>query len=158
MKITVRKALERDIPELISMLMQVAKVHHDARPDIFKTGSKKYDEQELRTLLADELTAIFVAADESDTAVGYIFCMLHEYKNHFLMRDCKTLYIDDLCIDNTVRSSGIGRILYSHACAFAKLQGCYNITLNVWAGNDNALKFYEHLGLFEQKRTMEMIL
>ena len=158
MKITVRKAHEKDIPRLIALLLQVAQVHNEARPDLFKSSSKKYDENDLAVLLNDEKVVIFVAVDESDFALGYIFCMLHEYKNHMIMQDSKTLYIDDLCVDEKARGSGIGKTLYNHACSFAKAQGCYNVTLNVGAGNDNARMFYENLGMKEQKRTLETIL
>lgn len=158
MKITIRRACEKDIPRLIALLLQVAMVHHAARPDIFKYGSKKYDENELLLLFADEKVVIFVATDESDMVIGYCFCMLHIYQNHMIMQDSKTLYIDDLCVDENARGTGIGNILYQHVCAFAKTQGCYNITLNVWTGNDNALRFYENLGMKEQKRTLETIL
>lgn len=41
---------------------------------------------------------------------------------------------------------------------FAKTINCYNVTLNVWADNKNALKFYENIGLKVQKICMEKIL
>ena len=33
---TVRRAEERDIPQLMELLLQVDMVHHNGRPDIFK--------------------------------------------------------------------------------------------------------------------------
>lgn len=41
---------------------------------------------------------------------------------------------------------------------YAKEQGCYNVTLNVWACNESARCFYEHCGLVPQKIGMEKIL
>ena len=158
MSIHIRKASGKDIPRLIALLEQVAAIHNNARPDLFKANSKKYNVSDLEALLRDPKVTIFVAADEDDIAVGYIFCMLNEYKDHAIMQDKKMLYIDDLCVDETQRGKGIGRMLFAHACAYAREQGCYNITLNVWAGNDSARRFYENLGMKEQKRTLEMIL
>ncbi len=37
-------------------------------------------------------------------------------------------------------------------------RGCYNVTLNVWAGNDSAMRFYEAIGMRVQKIGMETIL
>ena len=74
------------------------------------------------------------------------------------MTDVKTLYIDDLCVDENERGGGIGRALYEHVIAFAKEAGCYNVTLNVWAFNENAMRFYERLGLTPQSIHMETIL
>jgi len=155
---TIRKACEKDIPRIIVLLKQVAQIHNDSRPDLFKAGSKKYNENDLTALLCNDKVTVFIASDEYDTALGYIFCFMQEYKDHVIMQDIKTLYIDDLCIDENIRGSGIGKALYTHACNYAEKQGCYNITLNVWSGNDNALSFYEKLGMIEQKRTLEMIL
>lgn len=74
------------------------------------------------------------------------------------MTDIKTLYIDDLCVDETARGKHIGTSLYEYVLKYAKEQGCYNVTLNVWADNVNAVKFYEKIGLKIQKIGMEKIL
>ena len=74
------------------------------------------------------------------------------------LTDILTLYIDDLCVDEAARGHGVGRALYEHAKAFAKDSGCYNLTLNVWAGNDSAHRFYEAMGMKPQKYGMETIL
>ena len=53
---------------------------------------------------------------------------------------------------------GADQRLYRHALAYAGQIGCYNVTLNVWAGNDGALAFYQRMGLKIQKYGMEQIL
>ena len=70
--------------------------------------------------------------------------------------DIKTLYIDDLCIDENHRGQHVGSALYDAACKYAKMRKCYNVTLNVWCCNESAVKFYESLGLTPQKIGMEM--
>ena len=75
-----------------------------------------------------------------------------------LLPDIKTLYIDDLCVDEACRGQHIGRSLYEFVLAFAKKQGCYNVTLNVWECNTGAKRFYEKCGLVPQKTGMEKIL
>ena len=74
------------------------------------------------------------------------------------MRDFKTLFIDDLCVDETCRGKHVGQALYNFALQYAKEQGCYNITLNVWEGNDGARAFYERMGMRVQETRMEKIL
>ena len=56
------------------------------------------------------------------------------------------------------RGGHIGTKLYEYVLDFAKKSGCYNVTLNVWADNTAALKFYENIGLRVQKIGMEKIL
>ena len=153
----IRFAQEKDIPKFSDLLSQVDLVHHQGRPDIFKIG-RKYGEAELKELLRDARRPILVCVDEQDGVQGYCFCILQQHVDNSVLTDIKTLYIDDLCVDEGLRGKHIGRELYEAAVAFAREQGCYNITLNVWSCNPSALKFYESCGLVPQKIGMEYIL
>ena len=154
----VRMATEKDIERIHSLLSQVAMVHHKGRPDLFKYGERKYTDEELKEILHDENRPILAAADDSDCLQGYAFCVFQQYKNHNIMTDIKTLYIDDLCVDEKMRGKHIGKMLYDAAVDFAREHGCYNLTLNVWSCNESAMKFYRSCGLKEQKVGMELIL
>ena len=153
----IRRAEEKDIESLLRLLSQVLSVHHEGRPDIFKKGAVKYKKEELVELIADPQRPIFVAED-AGCVKGYAFCVLEQKKNHNILTDIKTLYIDDLCVDETCRGQHIGKSLYEYVLAYAKEIGCYNVTLNVWALNESAMKFYEACGLSVQKVGMERIL
>lgn len=155
--IIIRKAEEQDINVINKLLYEVHKVHSDARPDLFKTGRKKYTDEELKVLIKNEKTPIFVAEKNSEI-LGYVFCVYQQFLNNNNMTDVKTLYIDDLCVDKCARGKHIGKILYDYVLQFARENGFYNVTLNVWADNKNALKFYQKLGLKIQKIGMEKIL
>lgn len=154
----VRMAQEKDIERIHSLLVQVAMVHHKGRPDLFKAGKSKYTDEELKVLLRDASRPILAAVDENDCMQGYAFCIFQQYKDHNIMTDIKTLYIDDLCVDETMRGHHIGRMLYEAALDFAREHGCYNLTLNVWSCNENAMNFYQSCGLKPQKVGMEIIL
>ena len=156
-KLKIRRAAESDMDVINKLLYQVLKVHSDARPDLFKAGTKKYKDDELKAIIADDLRPIFVA-EKDGAVVGYAFCVHQQYIDNNNMTDIKTLYIDDLCVDEAARNAHVGRQLYEYVLDFAKEQGYYNVTLNVWADNVNAVKFYEKLGLKIQKIGMEKIL
>ena len=79
-------------------------------------------------------------------------------QNDRLLCDRKTLYVDDICVDEAARGRGVGKALYTHVRDYARSLGCYNLTLNVWSCNPNALRFYERMGLVPQKVGMEQIL
>lgn len=158
MRIDVRRARETDIPRILELLTQVCMVHHNGRPDIFRAGAQKYNEGELRILLEDESRPIFVGTDETGEVRGYGFCIVTETKNNNILHDMKTLYIDDLCVDETVRGGGIGRTIYEYITDYARSIGCYHLTLNVWACNPDAMAFYEARGLKMLKKEMEVIL
>lgn len=153
----IRFALEKDIPKMLDLLSQVCLVHHNGRPDIFKVGTK-YNENELNQLLCDNTRPILVSVDDNDNVVGYCFCIFQQHISDNVLADIKTLYIDDLCVDENLRGKQIGKELYEAALDLAKQNGCYNLTLNVWSCNPSALRFYEKCGLVPQKIGMEIIL
>ncbi len=153
----IRLATEKDIPKLLDLLSQVDLVHHNGRPDIFKVGTK-YNEQELKMLLEDKQCPILVSVDENDGVLGYCFCIFEQHEHNSVLTDIKTLYIDDLCVDENLRGRHIGKELYEAAVQLAKENNCYNLTLNVWSCNPSALRFYESMGLVPQKICMENVL
>ena len=157
MNIKITKATPADIDGILVLLGQVLEVHHNGRPDIFKTGAVKYTRGELGRLLLDEKRPIMVAKNE-ERMLGYVFCIIKETQNDNILQDMKTLYIDDLCIDESERGGGIGKALYEHVKAYAKELGCYNLTLNVWECNEGAKRFYERMGLVPRNTLMETVL
>ena len=150
----IRKAEEKDIPRLIKLLRQVHDVHSAKRPDIFRAGSKKYDENELKNILSNETSPVFVAERDS-IVIGYVFCIYQSTKNDKSLMDRETLYIDDLCVDETLRGKGIGNALFNYVKTFAEKNGFNDIVLNVWECNAYAKKFYEKLGLMPRKTVLE---
>lgn len=154
----IRRAKETDMLGLNSLLRQVLMVHHNGRPDIFKANAKKYTDAQLAELIQDDKKPIFVCVDETETVLGYAFCVWQQHVDNEILTDIKTLYIDDLCVDEAKRGQHIGKKLYEHVLAYAKENNFYNVTLNVWSLNEGAMKFYEACGLVPQKIGMETIL
>ena len=154
---TVRRAEEKDIPAVMELLKQVNRIHYEKRPDLFKPETK-YTEDELRAIMNNDQTPVFVCTDSDNRVLGHGFCVLQRPENTRLLNDILTLYIDDICVNETARGQHIGKMIYEHIVAYARKRGCYNVTLNVWSCNPGAMKFYENLGLVSYKIGMEMIL
>ncbi len=156
-EINIRSAELRDIPALGRLLYEVHKVHSDVRPDLFKAGARKYTDEQLEEILQSGERPVFVAEQDGQVA-GYAFCIPKQLVGDRSMTDVRTLHIDDLCVDEAARGKHIGTKLYDFVLDFAKRQGYYNVTLNVWADNKAAVEFYEKIGLRVQKIGMEKIL
>ena len=150
---TVRRAVTNDIDRLIDLLCQVLDLHH-----IFRAGATKYTESELTEILKDDQRPIFVCEDDEHGICGYVFCVFVQHKDNNILTDIKTLYIDDLCVDENHRGQHIGRAIYNEILRYAKARRCYNVTLNVWCCNPTAMAFYESLGMKPQKIGMETVL
>ena len=148
----IRKAEIKDIARIGYLLHQVNDVHADGRSDLFIHGKRKYNDDELVDIITNEKMLIYVA--EEDMVLGYCFCVIEEAKGDNL-HPIKSLFIDDLCVDENVRSTGIGTALYRYVVEEAKKLQCNRITLNVWCLNTSAIKFYEKMGLQPLKIVME---
>ena len=153
----IRFAKAQDVPGMIKLLRQVGRVHHEGRPDLFRCNAQKYSASQVLEMLDKKDAPIFVAVEENKV-LGYGFCIMEQFREHSVMNDRLTLYIDDLCVLEECRSKHIGSAIYQEILRYAKYRGCYNVTLNVWSCNESAMKFYEAMGLKPQKVGMEAIL
>lgn len=157
----IRRAEQVDLPGIKKLLSQVLEVHHAGRPDLFKPNTRKYTDEQLVRIIDDDERPIFVAVEEDampGDILGYVFCVHQHHPNDNVLTPVHTLYIDDLCVDEEARGLHVGTRLYERVLDVARAQGFHNITLNVWACNESARRFYEHLGLKPQKFGMELVL
>lgn len=151
----IRFAQVRDIPGMEKLLLQVGEVHHQLRPDIFRSGALKYTADELEALLRDPSRPIFVAVEE-DRVLGYAFCIHRDYDGTGASTCRREIYVDDVCVDETARGQGIATKLLDRVLAYAGEEACRFVTLNVWTGNDTAQRFYEGLGMTPRSMNMEI--
>lgn len=154
----IRNAERKDAAGVLNLLKQVLELHADIRPDIFISGTTKYKEEELFEIFADEKRRTYVAVDDADNVLGYAICIIKEQPHGDNMVPFTSIYIDDLCVDNAARGQHIGKALFEHVKKEAEMLGCYEVTLNVWEGNDVAKAFYDKMGMKPIKTQMEFIL
>lgn len=154
----IRMAHNGDIKGIGALLLQICNVHHEGRPDLFRKDGKKYSSEQLEEIINDENRPVLVAVDENNNVLGYALCIINESVGDSVLTDIKTLYLDDLCVDEKIRGNNIGEKIYNAVIEYAAKIGCYNVTLNVWTCNERAVKFYEKCGLKPQKIGMEKIL
>ena len=154
----IRKAEMKDIPGILDLLSQVLEVHAVIRPDLFVSGTRKYNEKDLKEILQDEQRPIFVAEGENGELLGYCFCKLEKTEHSNNLRESLSILIDDFCVDEKHRNQRVGRALSDYVTDYARRLGCYDMTLNLWNGNENARIFYEHMGFTPRKTVMEKLL
>lgn len=152
----IRYAQSQDIDDILHLLGQVNLIHHLGRPDIFKKATK-YTRDQLEKLIKDERRPILVAV-ENNHVLGYMFGIFEITHGDNILIDDKTLYIDDICVDENARGQHVGQTLYEATKNFAREHGCRRITLNVWSFNDSAKSFYEKMGMHPLKTTLEDVL
>ena len=75
----IRRATCNDIDQINALLYQVLTVHHNGRPDLFRENAKKYTDEELKTILTDDKTPVFVAVSYTHLGIAHtagIICQL----------------------------------------------------------------------------------
>ncbi len=153
----IRFAAAQDVPGILTLLRQVGRIHHEGRPDLFRPNAQKYGASQVLSMLDSSRTPIFVAIEEG-RVLGYGFCQFRQQRNDPVMCDRMSLYIDDLCVDESCRGRHIGTAIYNEICRYARMRKCQSVTLNVWSCNSGAMAFYESLGMKQQKVCMEQLL
>ena len=153
----IRIAVENDIPSINRLLYEAPVSTAQRRPDLFKADSKQYTDEQLREIVNDTNRPVFVA-EENGEIFGYAFCVFQKYPNDPFYTNVKTMRIDDICVDSRLRRRKIGTELFRFVVSFAKSLSCYNVTINVWACNQEALRFFDACGLRLQKVGLEKIL
>lgn len=151
----IRRAEPKDAPRISALLRQVLEVHAAARPDMYRSGTQKYSEEGVLHLLHDPDCVLFVDTDGTDRAVGYAICFRKTVADDGPIVGRRELYIDDLCVDESARRTGVGQRLFEHVKQYAKESGFDWITLNVWNDNTGALAFYRTMGLSPRRTILE---
>ena len=143
---TIRRAEEKDIPAILELLIQVDMVHHEGRPDIFKGPATKYNAEELKSIVKNDETPVFVCVDDKGQVIGHAFCIHKQVLGDHVLTDIRTLYIDDLCVDEAFRGRHIGQELYRYVLSYAGQTGSQAVILHVEKKNTSAMRFYERMG------------
>ena len=150
----IRKANKQDIEKLIPIMLQVSIMHIEARPDIFKTKNEDDIKIDLEKRFDENENIIII--EEDNVVQGVLIYKIKEIKNHINIKDSKVLWIDDLVVDEKQRGKGIGKMLMGEAIRLAQKEHCTRVDLNCWEFNENAIKFYEKIGMTTQRRIMEL--
>ena len=156
--VRIRNAEEKDAKSILRLLGQVLELHAAIRPDVFLPGTTKYTTEQLFEIFRDDHRRSYVAEDAHGNVLGYALCVLQKQPFSNTMVPFSSLFIDDFCVDSAARGRGIGRQLFEHVKAEARKLGCYEVTLNVWDGNDGAKAFYDRMGMRPKETQMELIL
>ena len=152
---TVRFARETESERVNELRKQVNDLHVNGRPDIFKPGFSRELADHIDTIWNDPDQKIVVCEREG-TVCG--FAVLHHIRkpeNPFMFeRDF--LDIDEFCVDEAQRRTGVATEMIAFIRSYARTQGFDRIELNTWEFNGDALAFYEAVGFTTYRRYMEM--
>lgn len=150
-------AKKEQAEQIARLLGYICEFHAKGRPDIFVPGSAKYDAESVCRLIDDPGVTVLTAA-EGSAVLGYLIAKVTFTGTDPHIKRMKTFYVDDLCVSPEHARKGVGTALFNEARRRAKELGCERIDLNVWAFNEDAIRFYEKMGLSVYRMHMEELL
>ena len=68
------------------------------------------------------------------------------------------MVVDEICVEELCRGSGIGKQMMTEARALARAFGCTDMQLGVYPQNDDAVAFYQKCGFTIRSIEMQKII
>ena len=154
MAITLRNARNEDFEQLHRIYAQVHSLHVKNLPNIF-VDADALSEEYFSQLMSDK-SVIFRVASIEGKVVGFHICIIKEPSVVPIMQKRRVVSIESLGVLQEERGKGIGSRLMKDALAVAKKKGADDVSLNVYAFNENAKKLYEKFGFKTLSERMEV--
>ena len=157
MNTIMRNAKFSDFNDVNNLMLELHNLHVKNRNDIFKATDSPMKEEYFKDLLNNQDVKLFVIENlENSEILGYSNLKLMNTPNIDIVVKSKYIYIDDFCIKQAYKRKGIGKKLFNFILEYAKQQGVESVQLNVWSFNEDAIEFYNFMGMKERNVRMEM--
>jgi ribosomal protein S18 acetylase RimI-like enzyme len=148
----IRAATLEDYPALTALEAEVQAIHVEGAPHVYRPGGV-YSRESYAELFASPGNAVVLAV-EGVEAVGYMHYEIRESAETEFTYARRSLHIHAISVSEAQRRKGYGEALMDYALARAAENGVDRVTLDVWAFNESALRFYERLGFIPTKIRM----
>ena len=157
MNTIMRNAKFSDFNDVNNLMLELHNLHVKNRNDVFKATDSPMKEEYFKDLLNNQDVKLFVIENlENSEIVGYSNLKLMNTPNIDIVVKSKYIYIDDFCIKQAYKRKGIGKKLFNFILEYAKQQCVDSVQLNVWSFNEDAIEFYNFMGMKERNVRMEM--
>lgn len=143
-----RKATLKDQTDLIKIEQQVVEAERPYNGAIKPHNALYYD---LDNLLNHESSYMLVAEFEGEI-VGTGYAQIRDSKQS--LKHAKHSYFGFMYVDSNYRGLGINKKIMKTLIEWSKTQGVYDFYLDVYDGNEAAIKAYEKVGF--KKSLVEM--
>lgn len=145
-----------DYEEVWRLVYQIHDIHVRSRPDIYQDGNPlpiAYFERCISD--RDSLNYVY---EKNGSIIGVVMATKERARDIPINQERYIYFIEDIVVDNMYRRQGIGKELYLFLENRAREEEVDGIELNVWSFNEDALKFYESLGMSVKNMKLEQVL
>ncbi|KOO50358.1 GNAT family N-acetyltransferase [Priestia koreensis] len=153
MMITYRPANTQDYHEVNKLLSDTQRLHAEMLPMNFEKNATVLSPTQYQSMLFYSTNDILVAVyNQEIVGVSVVELMYTPAVNQYPPR--YTAYIQYFGVHRDHRHRGIGKQLFHVSKEWAKQKGASDLQLTVWSVNNNAVKFYEGVGMHELNKLM----
>ena len=136
MSFEIRPALENDIPHILAMIREFAGFEK-------LSDYCEVTEERLRiALFGKTAVAEAIVAVENNVPLAYAIF----YPNFLTFRGQRGFFLEDLYLKPEVRGQNLGEQMLRYLAKLSKSRGFERIDFQVLKSNNQAIKFYKHLG------------
>lgn len=153
----IRLATGEDAGILAGLNQDVQRIHADAMPHRFKQSDdltpfrKDFEER----ILGNPNGYTFIAEVDGNPA-GYISALIIQRPENAYTYAMRFVHIDQISVRPAFRKQGCGRALMQAVFDLAKREGIACVTLDTWAFNTEAHKFFARMGFEVFNYRMDM--
>ena len=141
----------KDRADVERLAKQVHAMHVAWRPDLYRMPEELFPEELFSGLIARR--ELYVAKLGGAVA-GYAQVTMRSVDSPEQQKR-KILLINQFCVDEPLRSQGIGTRMVQELRILAKAFGCTDMMLSVYPQNDEAVSFYQKCGFMIQNINMQ---
>jgi ribosomal protein S18 acetylase RimI-like enzyme len=143
--ITIRPATLRDYSGFLSIARETSEHHVALLPTIFRSVEIAIPEEYFAGLVTGGESCVLLA-EQGGVIVGYATLQLRQAMYDFQVPRTAG-FIGNFGVAASFRGMGVGRLLFEASCEQAKAMGASSLDLDCWEANQDAIRFYESLGM-----------
>jgi diamine N-acetyltransferase len=154
--ITIRLATLDDYPGFLSVAQETHEHHVALLPDIFRSVEVAVPEDDFARMVTGQESCILLA-ERTGAIVGYATLQLHHDTRENMVPHT-VAEVDNFGVSAAYRRMGVGRFLFAACRERATAIGARDLNLSCWEANQEAMRFYENMGMRVSRRWLTLSL
>lgn len=151
MKVNIRPAVIEDYDNVEKLMKEIQQQHILLRPDIFLNVGPVMTKEVFKYQIDSKNDYV---AEYNGKIVGYV-SLAFVHKEYKTIKSKNVVCINTIVVGNKYKGQGVGKSLIDYVKELTNEIQFDKIELNVWSANQDAIAFYEKMGLSCQSMVYE---
>ena len=144
----------KDCAGYLALMRQIDEQHFLALPGRLRKPDEVQRTEAAYLSMLERPDTLLIGVDRGGEIVGVLKAVLQNRDGGPVHLPIDVALIDEFVVHDAWHRRGIGRILMSHATAWARSRKARSLELKVYEFNEGAIAFYEQFGMRTLNRTL----